>query len=75
MVGKRAISLHDEKKNQCNRHIWPTFGTAVSNQSQITHLFHKLSSPIFVLWFVYIGSLLFGCIVPLFDERIGVKKL
>jgi hypothetical protein len=31
MVGKRAISLHDERKNQWNRHFWPTFGTAVSN--------------------------------------------
>jgi hypothetical protein len=62
MVGKRAISLHDEKKNQCNRQFWPTFGTAVSNQSQITQLFHKLSSPIFGLWFVFIGSLFCSCI-------------
>jgi hypothetical protein len=67
MVGKRAISLHDEKKYQCNRHFWPTFGTAVSNQSQITQLFHKLSSPIFGLCFRFIGPLLFGCIVLLFD--------
>jgi hypothetical protein len=66
MVGKRAISLHDEKQNQCNRHFWPTFGTAVSNQSQITQLFYNLSPSIFGHSFVFIGSLFIGCIVLLF---------